>query len=201
MSEYDDDFYTSYAKYLDDPKVRAVHDFALKTLCSSVDFDRVVDLGCGLKEFMLNRGAKEYLGIDTKAPNPELRDDYRNPHKETVRAIRQFQPRSFISLFSSEITAGEMFNWVGLYRQMFTDFPTINFGLVSGFYYRGLSGKERVTEPNDLVSWQTTMPLGLLETDDDPFTEISRLTLPCPSQLFGPDPIEVWRLFRRKETQ
>ncbi len=201
---YTDDFYGPYSEYLKDSKVQAIHHFAIETLCrrgegSRVAFNQVVDFGCGLREFELRYTPTRYLGIDLRAPEADVKEDYRLLSEDTVERIRAFEPKAFVSLFSADLSAGEDNNWC-LYNSLFETFPSIQMAMVSGCYYRGLWDHILAPEVCGTQSYQTTQPLGYFEHEpsvDLKFKEQMRLTLPCPSEMFGPDEIEVWRKFVR----
>lgn len=206
MTDYNSEFYSLYEKYLQEPGVRVVHDFAIKTLTERYSpaacrgFNCVLDLGCGLNEFLHCRcPSVSYLGIDRMSPKANIVDDYREMKTETVHAIQAFQPCAMVSLFSTEITSWGDDNW-GLYNRLFGLFSSLEFALVSGFYYRDFPECQVVKEKEGLLSFQTSSSeyLGRYETPGDKIQEVARLTLPCPSSMFGTNPVEVWRLLVRK---
>jgi hypothetical protein len=195
---YTDDFYGPYAEYLKEPKVREVHNFALESLTQRVAFDHVLDLGCGLREYLLYRNPRRYLGVDTAAPKAEIRDNYRHFRPTSVHAIQTFAPKALVSLFSTELSAEGGENWE-FYNSLFREFDTLNSALVSGVLYRGRWDNHLAPQIAGTQSFQTVDPLGFREKPNDLIHEAARLTLPCPSEFFGPDECEVWRLLVRKE--
>ncbi len=204
---YDENFYKLYGEYLEEPRVRQVHRFAVKALARHPDFDCVLDIGCGRhNEFLSLRGVTSrgfdsvYVGVDQNAgtSSSEFVDlwsgDYRaNDGEPAVKLAALGELHSAVSLFSTECTAPEPVNRA-LYERLLTETP-IRRLLVSGFYYEHAAGEETVGEAGGLVSYQTIAPIEACKSDA--YVE-TRLTLPCPSLLFGEDVIEVWRLLVRR---
>lgn len=218
MDGYDNSFYADYEAYLDERRVQHVHRSAMEALGRSADFARTLDLGCGRhSEFLrlssrLHHGKWSYLGVDVNAVPPAGGDDdflvgdYREGKAEyivgdyregcgdlPVRLARERGLTGAASLFSTECTAPEPVNR-RLYERLLTE-TSIRRILVSGFYYAHAAGQETVQEVGGLVSWQTVAPL---EVCASPAYVERRLLLPCPSNLFGPDVVEVWRLLVRR---
>lgn len=193
---YDEAFYTQYAAYLREPTVREAHDwiFSIAFLNDALRLS-VVDFGCGQhREWLMHsRRAfpQHYIGVDQN-PTPtglDIQADYRTMDLTTLPD----HLTSFVSLFSSEITEPYYHNYP-FYNRVFQTCPNIKAGLVSGFFYDGRRKEQPITEAGGVVSWQT------LEKPDAKrcvgYTE-KRITLPVPSQMFGPNVYEVWKLFER----
>lgn len=194
---YDVKFYRAYEKYLKEKSVRKAHDWIFSLL--SEDCVDVIDLGCGqCQEFQrycyscvyydgIDKNIDEYIDDRTWL----IHGDYRN--KSFLKSIIDRNHRSFVSLFSSEITKHYTENY-HLYNWIFKMFPNIRSGLVSGFYYTHKKHKNPIKETGGIVSYQT------LESVDDcnrnGYTE-KRIILPVPSEMFGPYVMEVWKLFER----
>lgn len=185
---------------------------------------RVLDLGCGqhcsvAKLFEVDR----YLGVDAHPPeefpwarrsmlrvcNPQpilLQADYRNELGIVIDAVLNpptdswlldpLYPDLVTSLFSVEITDIADINYA-LYQQLFRELPTVKYLVVSGFYYTDKWTQTVVKEAGGLKSFQT-IDLLLPEPEDEDYTEF-RVYLPAPSTLFGPNVIEVWKLFIRRD--
>ena len=197
---YDDNFYWDYEAYLVEPTVRRAHGKVFKLLENNNNFKRVIDLGCGFSnEFFRWGDPKSYLGLDINIEKPEYkpsgfmgvkRGDYRD--KEFLRTAIQWE-RSFISLFSSEITANYWTNYE-LYNHIFATFPKIQAGLVSGFYYTDKTTHNPVEEVGGVLSFQTLEPI---ETPERKGYEETRITMAVPSKMFGDKVIEVWKIFTR----
>jgi hypothetical protein len=66
---------------------------------------------------------------------------------------------------------------------------------VSGFYYWNSKDKNPIGETGGIQSYQTLEPV---ETVLSPNFHETRITLPAPSEMFGSDVIEVWKLLERK---
>ena len=194
---YDSDFYTQYAKYLLEPRVRQCHDMAIKMARALFrsDLDYVIDLGCGEhREFLKYGSPRCYCGVDTVAESCDVQKDYRTLDYTQER----FQPyTSFVSLFSTEITAPAFKNY-DLYTRIFREMSRCRVGVVSGFYYYSKQHENPVVETGDIVSYQTLDLMGSCPYPIESFEEI-QVTMHVPSQMFGLDVYEVWKFFRRKE--
>jgi hypothetical protein len=163
-------------------------------------FQNVVDFGCGrFKEFLVYAKPEEYTGIDIN-----ISQDYLNPIcfiKADYRKIKKFSDfispniTSFVSLFSTEITAPREDNYK-FYERIFNELPSIQLGLVSGFYYSGRKNQNPIVETGGVVSFQTLD--NVEDVTSDIFTE-KRVILPVPSEMFGKDVFEVWKFFARKD--
>jgi len=100
--------------------------------------------------------------------------------------IIEVKANTIVSLFSVECTKDEEDNNI-LYDFIFkeTDVKTI---LSSGFYYKSKKDLQMVKETCGIISYQT-----IGEVRDDEL----RFTVPCPSNMFGEEVVEVWRLLRK----
>jgi SAM-dependent methyltransferase len=189
---YNDDFYASYAKYLDEPVVRYNHNhvFNIFRTWFGGGAMRVLDLGCGTGEFKTNCPAVDaYHGVDLMdSPAADEVQDYR-----VSMPAPPFEPNCLVSLFSIEACTPAPKRYA-IYNAMFDRFD-IDKALVSGFYYEHAADKPTVTEAGDLVSYQTIEPLEAFKTDR--FSE-TRIIMATPSKFFGKDVIEVWKILERK---
>ena len=80
------------------------------------------------------------------------------------------------------------------YEALFRD-TDVNAILVSGFYYKDKKGQETVKEEEaGLVSYQTS---SIIDRPDTKWFHETRVEIPCPSNLFGEKPVEVYRLLQR----
>ena len=194
---YDENFYRMYREYLQEPVVRSNHDRVFSLFASLLlpDSPRVVDLGCGIGEYKTyDRSHAEYVGIDlnnTGSVAPFLQADYL---KLNFGNLLPFSPNAFISLFSIDCchTAEKKYD---LYNRIFSVFPTVRCGLVGGFFYESRRHQETVSEAGGVVSYQAVEDPSLYISAL--FTEL-RIHLRTPSQMFGSDVIEVWKLLVRK---
>lgn len=192
---YDSEFYKAYEDYLLEPTVRKQHDWVFYLL--GPDFRNVVDLGCGqsneFRRFAIPLGSK-YVGIDTNANSFQgnLVADYREP-RTLWEVMYKRKPTAFVSLFSSEITAPACVNCL-LYNDLFENFPKLQSGLVSGFYYADKKNVNPVKEAGEIISYQTLE--GIEDVARLGYSE-KRIILPVPSKLFGPHVVEVWKIFER----
>jgi hypothetical protein len=199
---YDDSFYNSYARYLKEPSVRRAHDAVLRITKLNPAFTNVVDLGCGqFNEFLHHRRPKRYLGIDLNVNEKEtatrtlVSGDYRALDL-VCELVEQQGNTAFVSLFSSEITAEHSVNY-RFYEELFRRLPSVKYGLVSGFYYWNSKDKNPIGETGGIQSYQTLEPIENVMSEV--FHE-TRISLPAPSIMFGPDVIEVWKLLERSTT-
>lgn len=197
MSYDDKAFWERYREYLKEPMVRKNHNamFRLFARLMTPDPPRVMDFGCGSGEYARHDICYiEYAGID-KTDVGGVRNFIQADYTELGFAdALPFTPNAFISLFSSELSSPCAVKY-DLYTRIFMNFPCIQFGMVSGFFYESKRGHETVEETGGLISHQTI---------EDPtlwisplFTE-SRTHIYTPSEMFGKDVIEVWKVFIRK---
>ena len=201
MSYTDPEFWVKYRDYVRESRVR--HEFVFRVLFEdwNPDFElTLLDLGCGqcCEAYELMRPTS-YLGIDLAPaplhlPHAETRCfDYRDLEGlATLVHTSDYRPQQFASLFSSELTGNGAKN-LKLYDWMFRTFRSMEAGIVSGIYYSDRRTEEKVIETDGLTSYQTIGDLA----DAELFTE-TRLTLRAPSTMFGPQAVEIWRLFSRK---
>ena len=195
MTYADDKFWEAYEEFVVESLPR--HRKVLKgwTQFYSLPFDALVDLGCGrTKEALRLFQPKHYLGLDL---SPTLDDnvmmtDYRNPDLPVL--LNSYKPTCFSSLFSVEITKPFTDNYE-LYERLFQEVPSLDFGIVAGFYYEKRKGQLTVQETGGLTSYQSIEAQEIVNSDS--FYE-TRTYVKAPSKLFGLDVVEVWKLFRRK---
>lgn len=192
MSYNDDAFWDQYEVYVEESAPR--HRKAVDLLLIDQLFPGcLLDLGCGrCQEARELLYPQKYLGVDLV--DGPLKLDYRNLGA-FCDALQGEKPTAFASLFSVEVT-GNWFDNYPIYRRLFEAFPTIEWGLVSGFYYKGEQDQPTVAEAGGIKSYQSLFDLADVR-DDGPFEEM-RLLLKAPSKMFGPDVIEVWKLLTRK---
>lgn len=190
-----DEFYKQYAEYLAEPDVRKVHDYVIGILGFSKDFDFVLDLGCGLREFQDSALPYYYRGVDLHSPEADIIVDYKS--EKLFEKIEDFKPTVIVSLFSIELSDFNPVVWK-FYNYLFEKIPSVRKALVSGIYYRDRHDHSYVVENDGSTVFQTISKLGEHEKREDIIKEALRLTIPCPSKMFGPNPIEVWRLLERK---
>lgn len=189
---YNDDFYKLYSAYLDEPVVRSTHNRMFNTFRTWFGGGamRVVDLGCGTGEFKTNCPAVDYyFGIDkVDSPAADYVGDYMRD-----RVLPPYAPNCFVSLFSVEacVPATQRYE---LYDRMFQQHP-IDKALVAGFYYEHAADQETVNEAGDLTSFQTIEPIEAFSSE---FFHETRVTMRTPSDFFGKDVVEVWKILERK---
>ena len=189
---YNNDFYEKYAKYLKEPTVWQNHGRVFNTFRTWFGGGamRVLDLGCGTGEFLHHYPAVDsYWGIDKEdSPAADQVLDYTRH-----LPILPFLPNAFVSLFSVEACLPAPARYA-LYNRLFSEYP-IDKALVSGFYYEHAAKEDTVSEAGDLISYQTVEPL-------ERFPSISfketRIVMNTPSEFFGKDVIEVWKIMERK---
>ena len=189
---YNKQFYEQYSTYLYEPSVRKSHDWVLNVLKFDGAFDYVLDLGSGVGEFKKFYKPKGYLGVDA---NCEESFNTRKANYRTCdfkKELRGYKPTSFVSLFSTEITAPTAENYM-LYEKLFSELKIIS-GLVSGFYYASKKLENIVQETAGITSYQCLE--NLEDVRSELFTE-KRIILPVPSKMFGSDVVEVWKLLTK----
>lgn len=206
---YDNDFYRAYETYLGELRVRKCHDIMFSMFQNEVGkYNNVVDIGCGVfNEFNTFYRPKHYTGIDL---NADIKDRTKDRNNNALFIQGNYRDRAFldaalhtdklvgdaeafVSLFSSEITAPAYENYE-LYNHLFETCPNIRAGLVSGFYYSDKIDINPVTEAGGLISYQTLDPLESFRSQR--FSE-TRILMPVPSNMFGDNVVEVWKIFNR----
>lgn len=196
--EYSSLFYNSYKEYLAEPRVRERHDemFAMfrEFYGRELEHFDVLDLGCGLGEF--RSIPDEYYGVDKHGYNPgtNLVCDY-NQRLPTIEDHELwFEPNAVYSGFSIE-RCNSKEDAYALYERIFNTYPSVKFIFTSGFYYTDRKDCEVVKEAGGIKSYQT---LDCPEdVDSDLFTE-TRITMKAPSNMFGENVVEVWKVLKRK---
>lgn len=198
MSYDNKDFWSQYQDYLEE--VRPRHAYVIDTLLNGMLKKRLhlLDLGCGKcreAKSLINPGL--YFGVDQVFEPDETtlgrKLDYRKDGEYIADWI-PFPPNCFSSFFSAEITAPPEENYL-LYENIFRTFPSIGWGIVSGFFYGNRKNQKTVTETGGLTSYQT------IENPADFISktfEEGRFVFPVPSKMFGPDVYEVWKLLVRR---
>ena len=201
--KYAPDFYTLYANYLLEPRVRAQHDKVFAMARLEPAFDKVADLGCGRsQEFFHYAKPSQYVGIDLniELKAPENKDvgphlilgNYRDLDL-LIPVLKTHRPTAAVSLFSAEIIRPASENY-SFYEEIFRR-SDIQAMLVAGFYYFDRKGINPVQESGGVTSYQT------LEAPEHfvsrQFSE-TRITLPVPSNLFGETVYEVWKILNRR---
>lgn len=202
----DEKFWDQYGAYLVESRER--HKGAISTLLryqggESTDTvaPSVIDFGCGqyASAASLMPHPHTYLGIDKHKPGMRhtamcevsfVEGDYLERVKQTI------VPTCFTSLFSAECTSYQDHNRK-FYNWIFEAYPTLNYGIVSGFYYLSRWRDELVNETGNITSCQSTGPLTDFTDSSLLYTE-TKLEIPAPSKMFGPNVVEVWKLLERK---
>jgi len=160
---------------------------------------RVADLGCGLREYAARGDWHTYIGIDLNDAgwlrNDEkakfLLADYRELSSLGTLPI---VTNTFVSLFSTECCMSAKDKYA-FYRSLFAKTPSLRYGLVGGFFYENRRTEETVGEAGGIVSYQSI---------EDPSKHISphfsefRTHMFTPSEMFGDDVVEVWKIFCRR---
>ncbi|MDP3704498.1 MAG: class I SAM-dependent methyltransferase [Legionellaceae bacterium] len=192
---YDQKFYRMYQRYLREEAVRANHDkiFEYFRRFTKPTQLRVVDLGCGLGEYSRYGSYAQYAGIDlndTLHVKNFVQADYHDPH--FVNRL-PFIPTAFVSLFSIECCHSALDKYA-LYEKIFAYIPSIEYGMVGGFFYESRRDLETVGETGGIISYQTI---------EDSSRHISRIFsefrihMHTPSKMFGNDVIEIWKILSR----
>jgi hypothetical protein len=193
---YNQDFFDAYHQYLREPAVRAAHDRVIALWHTLGWYERVLDLGCGQSmEFLTFCGClgNGYRGVDLHCRDYKwtINGDYRALDLPAI--LQGWQPTSFVSLFSTEVTAPFQENYA-FYEKLFTQFPSLQGALVSGCYHPGVTTPTVTVPPHNIVSHQTLEPITAYHSLL--FSEW-RLTMPVTSTLFGTE-VEIWKFLERR---
>lgn len=193
---YDKQFFEMYCEYLAEKTVRLNHNriFGHFWAFTQMEALYVADLGCGLGEYSLRGWYKDYAGIDLNNAG-DIRNFVQADYHDLGFVGRlPFRPNAFVSLFSIECCHPAVKKYA-LYEKIFTETPSIDYGLAGGFFYESRRGLETVEEAGGNTSYQTV---------EDPSKHISerfdelRLHIRTPSKMFGEDVIEVWKILSRR---
>lgn len=206
-SNYSKNFYDIYREHLSEPIVRHTHDTMFNLFDRLFPYYagdvRVIDFGCGTCEFDKHHiNHTNYLGIDN---SPEAGTDLR-PKSQLVfedflengwHKSLDFNPTAFVALFSTEISLPTQSRY-DFYKKVFLDFPSIQIGMVSGFYYDDKRFEPIVGEKSNagtFTVYQTIEQQALVQNNI--FEEL-RCYKNVPSKLWGEQLVEVWKFFIRK---
>lgn len=192
---YDAEFYKMYQAYLKEEAVRANHDNVFECFRNFTKPTPllVADLGCGLGEYSLHGHYIEYAGVDLNNAGQVRNFVQADYHSLDFVHFLPFVPTAFVSLFSIEC-CHSIEDKYALYEKIFKNIPSIQHGLIGGFFYESKRGLETVGETGGIISYQTI---------EDPSRYISktfseyRIHMHTPSQMFGKDVIEVWKILNR----
>ena len=193
---YTEGFYDMYRNYLVEPQVRANHDLIFgifKKLAPQNGF-LVMDLGCGLGEYSKYGYYSRYVGIDsnyTGAVKNFIKADYTS---QNIAKMMPYKPNAFVSLFSIE-SCYPVNDVYALYERLFKENSSLMYGLASGFFYELRKDKETVGESGGIKSYQTIESQSERMTSG--FAEL-RTYMKTPSNMFGKDVVEVWKILLRK---
>jgi hypothetical protein len=215
ITSYGSDFYTAYAEQIKEPRVRKVHDRLFEmtnhvgpTLADRSAFDRVLDLGCGQSnEFYTygGGGGSCYVGVDLH-PLPltklggrlstalTVQGDF-NDVDLSVHLVEEHKLTAIVSLYGIENNGPCEQNYA-LYRSLFQRTP-IRSILTVGFYYGRAPHDEIFVEDIGFEVYQSVQPLEKTKSLSDGLFDEIRIEASCPSNLFGEDVIEVWKLLTR----
>lgn len=206
---YNKEFFERYLKYLKEPVVRAAHNYMFGLfgkIVQSRGYEEldVVDLGCGACEYFDYGVRENYVGMDIEPQKWDDCDTFAGDYKtmsgpvlyDLVKKNYKFEPNAFVSLFSTEVclSVDEKYK---LYDRMFGGLVNnMNYGLVSGFYYKGKEDQEIVEETGGLVSYQS------IEDQKKYYSSLYvelRTCIEVPSKMFGEDVMEVWKILIRHQ--
>ncbi len=146
-------------------------------------FKNLIDIGCGKTQMgknLLSAKYDKYIGIDSMNFGQEIVKDYKEYDFKNHKS--QYDDLA-ISLFSTECCLKEE-EQNDLYSKLLSNGFVL---IVAGFYYEGKENQEIIEENFELKSYQTH-PLKKL------FKNETRIIKKVPSNLFGTDVIEVWRV-------
>jgi hypothetical protein len=224
MGNYSSDWYDRYRAYLEEPLVRERHDEMFRLFAGFFEFQlralpyerkeaqvydrrdmRVIDLGCATQEFRRNcRWVDEYFGIDKLYIQEEYYTRYYGEAADKIATLGDylklnltkacpFKPNAFVSLFSTEIimSAPDKYKF---YKRVFTENPSIEVGLVAGFYYKGFEDCSTYEEDHGII-YQTIE--NQIDYTCNTFDEL-RMYTDIPPGMFKDEFIECWKFFRRR---
>jgi SAM-dependent methyltransferase len=188
---YDKDFFNQYSDYLKENSVRISHNSAFRLLA---DYHSVLDLGCGLGEFLNYKYFNEYIGMDIE--NRGLPSQYFIQGDYTISKFDNlpFEPTLVVSLFSIEACYSYK-DCNHFYEKIFALLPKVNRIMSSGFFYLSKSKDETVGETGGITSFQT---ISDPEFYNNSIYSESRYITETPSKMFGPDVVEVFRYLERR---
>jgi hypothetical protein len=193
---YNQEFFSEYKNYLQEPQVRKTHDTMFRLFCDIFPQWKyplnVMDLGCGQCCEYHDRGWHSgYIGLDLdpiRRPTM-MQCDYTKVSLDEVKLFAVFPVHAFVSLFSTECCMHPVDKYA-FYRKLFRE-TDVQMGLVSGFYYKNRIKQEQVEETGEIVSYQTIEPQQDYQCPE--FIEL-RSYFNVPSKMFGPDVVEVWKV-------
>jgi SAM-dependent methyltransferase len=203
---YNKDFFDAYRKDVAQPEIRAIHDkmFDIFKYLDGYEYRcrmDIVEFGCGIGEFYnyleKNHGCvDDYIGIDKnwkESGMPVIQADYLQDD-----VVLPFKPIAFVSIFSSEL----IMPWTKayeFYEKIFKEYPTINTGMVAGFYYKDQRLNDlKVKEVYDIESYQSNDNLRSYDHTRSNFTELRSYVPRNVPNMFGPNVVEVWKYLIRK---
>lgn len=185
-------FYEEYAEHLKEPIVRKTHDemFRIFNKLQGTPLN-ILDLGCGTSEYNnYNHIHKRYFGVDKNRASdksPTLVADFNDLDFEMP-----WEPIAFISTFATEIIQPPQQRY-DYYKKLFAKYPTLNTGMVAGFFYKGKENEPLVEENGGFTTYQTIEKQS--EWIQKEFTEF-RVYKEVPSKMWG-NVVEVWKFFMR----
>lgn len=191
MAYADDEFWLRYEGFVKESFDR--HEKAIFCLLDSMRpvHSQVVDLGCG----RVKESARFFSNVVLTDKEPSDGCDFKLDYMDSEALeslLNEVNPAGVVSFFSIELTHLPRVN-ERLYGEIFRTCKSVEWILSAGIYYAHKPISPTVYEAGGLLSWQSIGPVLNTET----FTE-TRLLVPAPSKLFGPYPVEVWRLLERK---
>lgn len=192
---YDETFYTMYGNYLREKTVRENHNKMFRLFYNQTRPTPllVADLGCGLGEYSQYGSYDKYIGVDLNNPG-NIKDfvqaDY---HASNFAELLPFAPTAVVSLFSIECFHPATEKYI-FYEKLFKDFPSLCYAFVAGFFYESKRDQETVGETGGIISYQTIENPEKYKSET--FSE-QRTRIETPSQMFGSDVIEVFKILSR----
>lgn len=189
---YDQDFFQRYENYLQEKWVRETHDIMFRTFRKLFPVQNVIEFGCGqCCEFRRFGKTDSWFGFDLEPPKDAVTYacDYTKLTKLDILKLVPFSADGFVSIFSTECCLSRTEKYA-FYRRLFREHD-FKAGLVSGFYYENKVKEEQVGETGGISSYQTVEDQRDFMCDE--FIEW-RLCVRMPSEMFGDDVVEVWKI-------
>lgn len=207
-----DEFWEKYQQFADESHRR--HMRGVLAALSLVGLHRIskssmLDLGCGRARisestigavFEMLSPAFKWHGMDADpvaAEHEKVSHGDFNDYPTLMRRLIEVRPDIVTSFFATDVVMPRMAA-INTYVALLLHTRFVNVVLTTGFYYDqdDLRDKPQVREVDGLVSYQVPRVLA-----DHPDIEERRVTQRAPSTLFGPNVVETYSIYVKKEVK